>query len=222
MNDVRLVSPEWGEQRRILGGACASVRSSPSSVGAHSSRGVGWRSRSTSGCPSGRRASSTRLNGLPGGIWPVVWLPMQTGSLIGSLVVVGATASREPRHQAHPCRTGRESGRVLERQGRKGGRVTRTAERVSADVHVREKSAGLDTPRGTPRSRSRWRPCSRRRCRHAGDRWRLRLPPSLPSLASTGAPTFHSTSSAAPESGCSAASRADGRSASVAKGCLRG
>src|SRR4051812_11308148 len=28
------------------------------------------------------------INGLPGAIWPIVWGPMQLGSLVGSLVVV--------------------------------------------------------------------------------------------------------------------------------------
>ena len=32
------------------------------------------------------------LNGLPGFLWPVVWLPMQAGSLLGSLVIVAVAA----------------------------------------------------------------------------------------------------------------------------------
>jgi membrane-associated phospholipid phosphatase len=31
------------------------------------------------------------INGLPGAIWPIVWGPMQLGSLVGSLVVVALT-----------------------------------------------------------------------------------------------------------------------------------
>lgn len=33
------------------------------------------------------------LNGLPDAVWPVVWLPMQLGSVGGSLVVVGGVAA---------------------------------------------------------------------------------------------------------------------------------
>jgi undecaprenyl-diphosphatase len=32
------------------------------------------------------------LNGLPGFLWPLVWLPMQAGSLLGSLVIVSVAA----------------------------------------------------------------------------------------------------------------------------------
>jgi undecaprenyl-diphosphatase len=32
------------------------------------------------------------LNGLPDGMWPVVWVPMQAGSVLGSLAVVGLAA----------------------------------------------------------------------------------------------------------------------------------
>jgi glycosyltransferase 2 family protein len=33
------------------------------------------------------------VNGPPDGVWPVIWGPMQLGSLIGSLVVVGVTGT---------------------------------------------------------------------------------------------------------------------------------
>lgn len=34
------------------------------------------------------------INGLPGFLWPVVWVPMQLGSMVGSLVVVALTGAR--------------------------------------------------------------------------------------------------------------------------------
>jgi glycosyltransferase 2 family protein len=34
----------------------------------------------------------TAINGLPSALWPVLWVPMQLGSFVGSLVVVGITA----------------------------------------------------------------------------------------------------------------------------------
>lgn len=42
------------------------------------------------------------VNGLPDIVWPIVWVPMQLGSLAGSLAVVGVTAlvSRSPRLSA--------------------------------------------------------------------------------------------------------------------------
>jgi len=33
------------------------------------------------------------LNDLPDVLWPIVWLPMQAGSFVGSLAIVGATAA---------------------------------------------------------------------------------------------------------------------------------
>lgn len=42
--------------------------------------------------PGWEAALFEAVNGLPGVIWPVVWVPMQLGSVGGSLVVVGVTA----------------------------------------------------------------------------------------------------------------------------------
>jgi undecaprenyl-diphosphatase len=38
--------------------------------------------------PGAERWAFDGVNGLPGALWPVVWAPMQVGSLLGSLVVV--------------------------------------------------------------------------------------------------------------------------------------
>ena len=45
------------------------------------------------------------VNGLPDPLWPVVWVPVQVGSFVGSLLVVGATAgvTRRPRLTASAC-----------------------------------------------------------------------------------------------------------------------
>jgi membrane-associated phospholipid phosphatase len=34
-----------------------------------------------------------RINGLPGSVWPLAWVPMQAGSFVGSLAVAAATLS---------------------------------------------------------------------------------------------------------------------------------
>jgi glycosyltransferase 2 family protein len=43
--------------------------------------------------PAAEERVFTAVNGLPGGLWPLVWGPMQTGSFGGSLAIVGATAA---------------------------------------------------------------------------------------------------------------------------------
>lgn len=43
-----------------------------------------------SGVPDAERAVFEAINGLPGALYPVIWLPMQAGSLPGGLVLAGA------------------------------------------------------------------------------------------------------------------------------------
>jgi membrane-associated phospholipid phosphatase len=42
--------------------------------------------------PAAEVRAFVAVNGLPSSAWPIVWIPMQAGSLVGSLVVVAATA----------------------------------------------------------------------------------------------------------------------------------
>ncbi len=83
------------------------------------------------------------LNGLPDPLWPVVWAPVQLGSFVGSLLVVGATAgvTRRPRLTA---------AALLASQGAYWGAkaVKHVAARarpadVLARVRVRERATGL-------------------------------------------------------------------------------
>ncbi|MEP6659698.1 MAG: phosphatase PAP2 family protein [Acidimicrobiales bacterium] len=110
------------------------------------------------------------LNGLPGGIWPVVWLPMQTGSLIGSIVVVGATglASRDTRLTLAAL-VASQAG-YWSAKGVKGLVSRGRPSAFLADVHVREKVGGLGYASGhaavafalaavlAPSLPARWRP----------------------------------------------------------------
>jgi undecaprenyl-diphosphatase len=43
--------------------------------------------------PGWERSLFESVNGLPGALWPVVWGPMQLGSFLGSLAVVGVTGA---------------------------------------------------------------------------------------------------------------------------------
>jgi undecaprenyl-diphosphatase len=83
------------------------------------------------------------LNGLPDPLWPFVWAPVQLGSFVGSLLVVGVTAgvTRRPRLTASA---------LLASQGAYWGAkaVKHVAARarpvdVLARVRVRERATGL-------------------------------------------------------------------------------
>ena len=58
------------------------------------------------------------INRLPDPAWPAVWVPMQLGSLVGSLGAVGVDLVGEPSPAPDHCDLGREPDRVLGRQGR--------------------------------------------------------------------------------------------------------
>jgi membrane-associated phospholipid phosphatase len=49
--------------------------------------------------PGPERWAFDVVNGLPGAVWPVVWAPMQLGSLAGSLVVVAAVELATRNHR---------------------------------------------------------------------------------------------------------------------------
>ena len=83
------------------------------------------------------------LNGLPDPLWPVVWAPVQLGSFVGSLLVVGATAGITRR----PSLT---ASALIASQGAYWGAkaVKPVAARarpvdVLARVRVRERATGL-------------------------------------------------------------------------------
>ncbi len=83
------------------------------------------------------------INGLPDALWPVVWAPVQVGSLVGSLVVVTATAAvtRQPRLTVAALVA--SQGAVLGRQGREAPRGACTADRPARARRVRERATGL-------------------------------------------------------------------------------
>jgi glycosyltransferase 2 family protein len=83
------------------------------------------------------------VNGLPGGLWPVVWLPMQSGSFVGMFVVVAATfvVSRQPRLALAALVAGQAAFWTT-----KVVKSTVSRGRPSAlltDVHLRERATGL-------------------------------------------------------------------------------
>jgi undecaprenyl-diphosphatase len=51
-----------------------------------------WVIAATGEVPDWEARTFEAVNGLPGALWPVVWVPMQIGSYVGSLLVVGAVA----------------------------------------------------------------------------------------------------------------------------------
>jgi membrane-associated phospholipid phosphatase len=83
------------------------------------------------------------VNHLPGGAWPVVWVPMQLGSLVGSLAAVGVTwlVSRDRRLTV--------SALVASQTGywaAKGVKRVVTRERpgqLLPEVRLRERASGL-------------------------------------------------------------------------------
>jgi len=110
------------------------------------------------------------INGLPGAIWPVVWGPMQIGSLVGSLIVVAITyaVGRDGRLTLAAFVASQAawwSGKAVKHEvnrGRPGA--------FFADAHIREHAGGVGYVSGhsavafalaavlAPSLPSRWRP----------------------------------------------------------------
>ncbi len=112
------------------------------------------------------------VNGLPDGLWPVLWGPMQLGSLLGSLVVVAATGAvtRDRRLTLAALVASQVawwSGKGVKRLVARG----RPASLLS-DVRLRENASGLGYVSGhaavafalaaaiAPSMPSRWRPAA--------------------------------------------------------------
>jgi len=110
------------------------------------------------------------INGLPDGLWPILWAPMQLGSLLGSLVVVIATGvvTRDRRLTLAALVASQVawwSGKGVKRLVDRG----RPASLLS-DVRLREHASGLGYVSGhtavafalaavlAPSLPSRWRP----------------------------------------------------------------
>jgi membrane-associated phospholipid phosphatase len=93
--------------------------------------------------PSWEARAFEAVNGLPAGLWPVMWIPMQLGSFVGSLVVVGATAvvSRNTRLTLAALLASQTAFwaakgiKRLARRGRPGA--------LLGDVQLREHAGGL-------------------------------------------------------------------------------
>jgi undecaprenyl-diphosphatase len=111
-----------------------------------------------------------RVNGLPDALWPLVWAPMQLGSVAGSLGVVTLTWVVRRDRRLRLAALGASQGawwagkvvKVLVSRGRPGALLT--------DVDVRETASGLGFLSGhaavafalasvlTPSVPKRWRP----------------------------------------------------------------
>ena len=83
------------------------------------------------------------LNELPDPVWPFVWAPMQIGSLVGSLLVVTATAvvTRKPRLTASALLASQSAywgAKVVKHLASRARPVD-----VVASVRVRERASGL-------------------------------------------------------------------------------
>ena len=155
------------------------------------------------------------VNRLPGVAWPVVWVPMQLGSLVGSLAAVGATwwIGRDRRLTLSALiasQTGYWAAKGVKRV------VSRERPRCCCPTwSCVSTPAGSDICRATRRSRSGWQP-----------RWLRRSPPGPASGQRGGGDvafgriygSAHLPLDVAGGSGpgCSRARSPDGRSASVA------
>jgi glycosyltransferase 2 family protein len=76
----------WARDRQVHAGPVAAV------VGGGALLATSWVIVATTDRVSELEARAfAAVNRLPGGPWPVVWVPMQLGSLVGSLAAVGLT-----------------------------------------------------------------------------------------------------------------------------------
>jgi undecaprenyl-diphosphatase len=97
----------------------------------------------TDDLPSWEARLFDAVNDLPDFLWPIVWLPMQIGSLVGSLVVVGATAviSRNVRLTLAALVASQVAfwtAKIVKQVVSRG-----RPEALLRDVHVREHAGGL-------------------------------------------------------------------------------
>jgi membrane-associated phospholipid phosphatase len=93
--------------------------------------------------PSWEVRTFEAVNGLPAALWPVMWIPMQLGSFLGSLVVVGVTAvvSRNTRLTLAALlgsQTAFWAAKGIKRLARRG-----RPEALLSDVQLREHAGGL-------------------------------------------------------------------------------
>ena len=175
------------------------LRSRPRSVAQPCSPAswVGGRDRATT-CPRWRSAAFVAANGLPTALWPLVWAPVQAGSLVGSLASSPRRAAVTRRKRLTAATLLARAGRVLGGEGREAPRRPGTARAVA---RRRRGARAGDRPRvrvgalgGRVRAGHRAR-AGAPRARGASCRSRSR--PSWRSAACTRARTCRSTSSAA-------------------------
>ena len=157
------------------------------------------------------------MNGLPGSIWPFVWVPMQVGSFVVSLLaaVVTFVVSRDWRLSTATLLAGQVAfwgAKCVKRV------VLRARPNVLlTDVHLHERASGLGYVSGHigggVRAGAVLAPSLPRR----GDPSPSRAASSSPSPVSMVAPICPSTLSAEPGSACSSARCRGGRSASAGR-----
>jgi undecaprenyl-diphosphatase len=82
-------------------------------------------------------------NGLPDALWPVVWAPVQAGSLVGSLVVVAATAAVTRRKRLTVAALLAGQGAYWAAKGVKHLAARERPRLLLPVVRVRERATGL-------------------------------------------------------------------------------
>ena len=83
------------------------------------------------------------VNDWPDALWPVIWPPMQLGSLVGSLLVAGAAGLRtRDRRLAVACVGASQAGYWLAKGVKNVARRGRPGDLLEG-VHVRENASGL-------------------------------------------------------------------------------
>ena len=82
-------------------------------------------------------------NGLPDALWPLVWAPVQAGSLVGSLVIVAATAAVTRRKRLTVARCSPGQGAYWAAKGVKHLAARERPRQLLPVVEVRERATGL-------------------------------------------------------------------------------
>jgi len=93
--------------------------------------------------PTAEVRAFVAANGLPGALWPVVWAPVQAGSLVGSLLIVAATAAVTRRKRLTAAALLAGQGAYFGAKGVKHLAARARPRELLPVVEVRERATGL-------------------------------------------------------------------------------